>query len=170
MNTFTKKNKFMTKDVKIKINQLTAKDVILLILDVYDNPVVHLNSNIFLKFNIELNRYEGCFATQSIIKLIRPNLFLEVERNKKEKLTLLEMRENRALHLGLDEDELNKIEYAINHLRIGYINGYNLSKPDLFPTIKYDGSFKLEQLKSEKKKIDIEAYLKLAEYQTNKKL
>jgi hypothetical protein len=155
----------MTEEVKIKINQLTAKEVILFVLDVYDNPVVHLNSNIFLKFNIELDRYEGCFASQFIIKLIRPNLFLEIERNKKEKLTLLEMRENRAIHLGLDEAELNEIEYAINHLRIGYINGYNLSKPDLFPTIKYDESLKLEQLKSEKKKIDIDEYRKLAEFQ-----
>jgi hypothetical protein len=145
----------MTEEVENIIKGITAKNLILDMIDAIENPVLELNMGTFVHTRID-GTYGACAACNYVIKKFGPHIIKEKG---------IDDRDIRSRLLGLDCEDLRKIEYSLNNLRSGLIEAYNKIKPEFFPSIKINEN-NLLPLNTKPSKEHLDEYRKLAEFQT----
>ena len=145
----------MTEEAENIIKGITAKNLILDIIDAIENPILELNMRVFVHARID-NTYVACAACNYVIKKFGPQIINEKG---------IDDREVRSRLLGLEYNDLQRIEYSLNNLRCGQIEAYNRIKPDFFPIIEKIDNIFLPAIESKRQKEYFDEYRKLAEFQ-----
>lgn len=152
------------KTFKETLEALSAKELILLMVDSVENPVTKLDMSTYGEVTNGI--CYGCAATNTILKLSRGKLAPEIICRRS--------LADSASSLGVSYQTLVIFEGAINFLRCGYIGDYEAWRLKLIPMPPEEGlrlpeikqyGIPLPVIENYYTKEDLDAYRKLAELQ-----
>lgn len=148
-----------------KVKSMTAKEIIMAMVDSLTHPpIINIDMSSFgdsrvvdRKFlGIKIGKKKvcfGCAATNTICQI----------SGKKFTTENINTRNLRAEFINTDYEFLNAFETAIDDLRSGYIESYNIKAAiHGFATIKNKGMKYFSRLKSSYTNADLEPYIRLA--------
>lgn len=146
----------MIQNFKEKVQSMTAKEIIMVMVEGLRNPVTEIDIHSF--GDVRDGICYGCAATNVICKIgnINEEEFLEVKP------------EGTMLYFGKSEGErefLDKFENAINSLRRGSICVYNMRAGDIGIATIEDGKYGLPELSNDYTEEQLERYVELANTQ-----
>ena len=145
--------KTTTLNFKEKVQAMTGKEIIMVMVDSIQNPVIMLDMNDF--GDAKDGVCYGCAATNSICK-ISGKTFDEDS---------IDTTSTRAKFIGTGYDFLHDFEFAIDGLRQGQVKYYNgLAKEIGIATINQNG-IQLPFLTNDFTPEDLQAYINLANAQ-----